>query len=152
MNVTVAVSFGVAHSSWSFVDFCFWHFMCIFQAHMQLTLGLAWFSPSVPPTPHNTRDLHLKLYTRLAVKCEWRNCRLQMKEREREITYVDVKWTYAKWIHKMGLRETEDDVSCAYAAGCNPQTIHTYMHSTSKPLSRPTHTHTRTYAHWNSYI
>lgn len=42
----------------------------------------------------------------------------------------------------MGLRETKDDVSCAYAAGCNPQTIHTYMHSTSKPLSRPTNTHT----------
>lgn len=93
-----------------------------------------------PPPAHsyNSRDLHFKLYTRLAVKCEWRNCRLQMKESdrerlwrrrgEREIAYVDVMWTYAKWIHKIGLREAEDDVSWAHAAGCNPQTsIRFYM-------------------------
>lgn len=26
-------------------------------------------------------------------------------EREWEVAYVDVIWTYAKWIHKMGRRE-----------------------------------------------
>lgn len=108
-----------AYSSWYFVDFRFWQFLCIFQAHAINTWRLL-------HAPDDTAFQHsISNWIRLAVKCEMRrNCSCKLKqaakrERERERKLM---WTYAECDPQAKTTgNSEHDVSWAHKAGCNPQ-------------------------------